>query len=98
MVLFFTKNLYFRTKEFLHDTFLLSSCFQRHPITLLLKILGETDAWAVPHLKFWGDRTPVLLSLRPCLHIYIYINTRVCNTVYVSRARVFIYIYIYIYI
>ena len=21
--------------------------------------IGGTDAWAVPHLKFWGDRPPV---------------------------------------
>ena len=34
--------------------FLLCSYFRAHPTTLLLKILGATDAWAVPHLKFWG--------------------------------------------
>ena len=26
--------------------------------------IGGTDAWAVPHLKFWGDRPP---GLRPCV-------------------------------
>ena len=26
--------------------------------------IGGTDAWAVPHLTFWGDRPPVPLGLR----------------------------------
>src|SRR6218665_827779 len=38
--------------------FLLCSYFRAHPTTLLLKIFGGTDAWAVPHLKFLGDRSP----------------------------------------
>src|SRR6218665_2389977 len=29
--------------------FSLCSCFHAHPTTLLLKILGGTNAWAVPH-------------------------------------------------
>ena len=59
MTLFLTKNLYF-TKQFLHLTFLKSlRTFPAHPLTLLLQILvEETDAWAVPHLKNWGDRHP----------------------------------------
>ena len=31
--------------------------------------IGGTDAWAVPHLKFGGDRPQKSpLGLRPCLH------------------------------
>src|SRR6218665_2381894 len=29
--------------------------------------IGETDAWAVPHLKFWGTVPLFPLGLRPCL-------------------------------
>src|SRR6218665_388191 len=46
--------------------FSLCSYFHAHPTTLLLKILGGTNAWAVPHLKFWGPSPPVPLGLRPC--------------------------------
>src|SRR6218665_2089715 len=46
--------------------FLLGSYFQAHPTTLLLKILGGTNAWAVPHLKFWRGPSPQSpLGLRP---------------------------------
>src|SRR6218665_3307948 len=65
---FFTrKNNYF-TEEFLDDAFFYSiHTFRAHPTTLLLKILGGTDAWAVPHLKFREDRPPSPpLGLRPC--------------------------------
>ena len=27
--------------------------------------IGGTDAWAVPHLKFWGTVPPIPLGLRP---------------------------------
>src|SRR6218665_3126118 len=56
-------------KKFLDDTyFLLSSSFRAHPTTLLLKIFGVTNAWDVPHLKFWGDRPPSPpIGIRPCL-------------------------------
>src|SRR6218665_3592492 len=57
------KNLYLRTNFFFVTPFLLSSYFHTLPITLLLQILGGrihgTDTWAVPHLKFWGDRPQV---------------------------------------
>src|SRR6218665_2261862 len=39
--------------------FSLCSCFHAHPTTLLLKILGGTNAWGVPPTSnFWGDRPP----------------------------------------
>src|SRR6218665_616274 len=68
MTLFFTKNLDFRTKnKFLLKTFLVSSYFASHPITVLLKIFGGTDGWAVPPPHILGDRLPQSpLSLRPC--------------------------------
>src|SRR6218665_95089 len=47
--------------------FSLCSCFHAHPTTLLLKILGGTNAWAVPPTSnFGGDRPPSPpLGLRP---------------------------------
>ena len=56
MALFFTKNLYFRKKSFISPFY--STYFNTHPITLLLKILGGTDAWAVPTSNFWGGPPP----------------------------------------
>src|SRR6218665_4052328 len=39
--------------------FSLCLCFHGHPTTLLLKILGGTNAWAVPPTStFGGDRPP----------------------------------------
>src|SRR6218665_433060 len=42
--------------------------------------IGETDAWASPHLKFGGPSPQSLLGLRPCLQlgliIYIGENNR----------------------
>src|SRR6218665_1622118 len=50
--------------------FSLCSYFHAHPTTLLLKILGGTNAWAVPHLKFGGTVPPVPLGLRPWFQGY----------------------------
>src|SRR6218665_1725466 len=37
--------------------------------------IGGTNAWAVPHLKFWGDRSPQSpLGLRPCLRQSTIVN------------------------
>src|SRR6218665_1041942 len=34
------------------------------------------NAWAIPHLKFWGDRPPgPLLGLRPCFLGHLHINS-----------------------
>ena len=56
---FFTTKSPLSTEKFLDDTyFLLSSSFRAHPTTLLLKIFGETNAWAVPRPQIWGDRPP----------------------------------------
>src|SRR6218665_949963 len=51
------KNHYFR-KEFLDKTFFYSvRTFARIRQHYFSKYWG-TNAWAVPHLKFWGDRPP----------------------------------------
>src|SRR6218665_202523 len=62
---FSSPKLLIPTPKFLLMTFfLLSAYFASHPITVILKILGKTDAWAVPHLKVWGT---VPLSPRRCV-------------------------------
>src|SRR6218665_3121598 len=67
---FFQIFLIFTMLNVVYDRFLtkkhlslLCSYFHAHPTTLLLKILGRTNAWAVPHLKFLGGPSP--LGLRP---------------------------------
>jgi len=43
----------------LYDTFLLlCSCFRTHPTNTTFQNIGRTDAWAVPHLNFFGIRPP----------------------------------------
>src|SRR6218665_520250 len=65
---FFAKNLYFTKNSFISPS-LVTSYFPAHPRTLYTSPnIGGTDAWAVPHLKFSGQRPPQsLLSLRQCL-------------------------------
>ena len=80
-------DLYFvrhRTQPFPHkkNTFLLFSYFPAHPTTLLLKILGGTNAWAVPPPQTWGDRpSSPPLGFRPWLLmknldgiLFVYLN------------------------
>src|SRR6218665_1232041 len=56
---FFTRKSTISEKNSLTPIFLLCSSFHAHPTTLILKILGGTNAWAVPHLKFWGGQSPL---------------------------------------
>jgi len=62
-------DLYFvryRTQPF--PPFLLFSYFRPHPTTLLLKILGGTNAWAVPPPQTLGGTVPQSpLGFRPWL-------------------------------
>src|SRR6218665_2724005 len=61
LTLFFARKATISEKEFLYDTFfLLCSYFRAHPTTLLLEILGGTNAMhgLSPHLKLWGDCLP----------------------------------------
>src|SRR6218665_4051655 len=46
--------------------FSLCSYFHAHPTTLLLKILGWTNAWAAPTSNFGGLSPQSPLGLRPC--------------------------------
>src|SRR6218665_3220322 len=65
---FFTRKSTISEKNSLTTPFfLLCSSFRARPTTLLLKILGRTNAWAVPHLKFLGGPSPQSpLGLRHC--------------------------------
>src|SRR6218665_1120151 len=65
--------------------FSLCSYFHAHPTTLLLKILGGTNAWAVPPTSnFGGDRPPqsrprapplVLVTLSSSLSLRTYFKS-----------------------
>jgi|SRR6218665_1361483 len=70
---FLAENHLFQNKTFLHDTFLLvSSYFPTHPITLLLKLLGDECMGRPSTSNFGGPSLPVPLSLRPheaCVNI-----------------------------
>ena len=55
---FLTRTTTISEKNSFMTPFLLCSYFRAHPTTLLLKISGVTDAWAVPHLKFVGGTVP----------------------------------------
>src|SRR6218665_2834431 len=55
---FLTRTTTISEKNSFMTPFLLCSSFRAHPTTLLLKILGGTDAWVVPHLKYIGGSVP----------------------------------------
>src|SRR6218665_1005102 len=62
MALFFTKNLYFRIKNFFMTPFFTQLVLSHASDNTTSRNIGGTDAWSVgtvPHLKFWGDRPPV---------------------------------------
>src|SRR6218665_182798 len=58
-------------KQFLDDTFLFCSYFRTHPDNTTSQNIGGTDAWAVPHLKFGGDRPPSPLWVSVHVHSQI---------------------------
>src|SRR6218665_902514 len=55
---FFTRKSTISEKNSVMTPFLLCSYFRAHPTTLTLKILGGTDAWAVPQPQFLGGTAP----------------------------------------
>jgi len=64
---FLTRTTAISEKNSFMTLFLLCSYFCAHPATLLLKILGGTDAWAVPPPQILGEPSfPVPLGLHPC--------------------------------
>src|SRR6218665_3650273 len=60
MAIFFKKSLYFRTRNLFTTHFLLSPHTSENTTS---RNIGGTDAWAVPHLKFWGTVPQSSLSL-----------------------------------
>ena len=73
-------------KKFINVTFLSTSYFPAHPITLLLQILRETGAWAVPPsqiLEGPSPQSPLSPPMicgddggRPCTDTYMYMAWR----------------------
>ena len=61
--LFFTRKTISEKNSLIAPFFLLCSYFRAHPTTLLLEILGGTNAWAVPPPQILGGPSP--LGLRP---------------------------------
>ena len=67
MALFFTKNLYFRTRNSFMTPFLTQFVLSHASDNTTSRNIGGTDAWGVPHLTFLGDRPPVLPKSLPML-------------------------------
>src|SRR6218665_684123 len=55
---FFTRKSTISEKNSLTPIFLLCSSFRAHPTTLILKILGGTNAWAFPPPQILGGTVP----------------------------------------
>src|SRR6218665_2238469 len=71
LAIFLPKNLYFRTKYSFMPLSFSQLVLSHASDNTTSRNIGGTDAWAVPHLKFWGmsledcpSQSP--LSLRPC--------------------------------
>src|SRR6218665_3621695 len=56
--LFFTRKTTISEKNFLITPFFTLFVLSRASDNITSLNIGETNAWAVPHLKFWGDRPP----------------------------------------
>ena len=67
MTLFFTNNLYLRTKNSFITLFFNQFVLCHASNNTISPNIGRTDAWTVPHLKFWGNRPPIPLRLRSCI-------------------------------
>src|SRR6218665_215250 len=95
MALFFTENLFFRTKKFLHDTFFTQFVLSNASDNTTSRNIGGTDAWAVnPTSHFWGTVPPVppmsppMGDGRPHARIRIHNFVRyVCVMVPLARDR-----------
>src|SRR6218665_1532371 len=89
------ENHYFR-KEFLDNTifFTLFVLSRASDNTTSLNI-GRPMHGPSPHLKFWGDRPPSPLGLRPCACVWVCLCVRVCLCAYVFvRLRACVYVYV----
>src|SRR6218665_363955 len=67
--IFITYNVALSSRTFPENTFLLSSYFRTHTITLLLQILGRRIHEPSPTSIFWKDRPPVPSKSPPVLAI-----------------------------
>src|SRR6218665_4009114 len=78
-------------KNPLEDLCLVSSYFASHPITLVLKILGD-GCMGRPQPQILGAVLPVPLSLRPCNKVIINVRTLLlrCRTQVCSRRPIII--------
>ena len=56
---FLDKNFYFKHKISVFLLFVLSHASNNTSDNTTSPNIGGTDAWVVPHFKFWGERTPV---------------------------------------
>src|SRR6218665_677960 len=87
MTPFLTKNLKFRQKYSSLTPFLSQFVLFLTSHNTTSQNVGGTNAWAVPHLKFWGDR-PIQfpLGLRPCPYFRkifrVYKNFKICNVIF----------------
>ena len=81
MTLFLTKNFYFRTKKFLHYTFLVTSYFATHPITLL-QLLGRRMHGPSSQLKFFGGTVPQSLPKSPSMVAPLNISLQIYASAY----------------
>src|SRR6218665_3491983 len=70
--------------------FSLCSCFHAHPTTLLLKILGGTNTWAVPPPQILGGTVPprspplcvciyaCMYICKLCMYVFMHVCMHVC--------------------
>jgi|SRR6218665_1009749 len=70
--------------------FLLCSCFHAHTTNATSQNIGGTDAWAVLHLIFLGDRPPIPSRSPPTsmkdIQIILIINTLAIDTYRLNGA------------
>src|SRR6218665_2853303 len=71
---FFTRKTTISEKNSLTTLFFTLFVLSRASENTTSQNIGGTDAWAVPHLKFCGDRPPVHLGLRPWRRLCFIIN------------------------
>jgi len=76
MVLFFTKNLYFRSKNSFMTPFFTQFVLSHASDNTTSRNIGGTGAWAVPTTNFGGDRPPKSPPMHPSALAYIQLHAR----------------------
>jgi len=69
MTLFSTKHLYFRANISSSTPFFSQFVLCHASNDTTSRNIGETDAWVVPHLKFWVTVPPVPPKSPPMLYV-----------------------------